>query len=185
MLVFRPSDYSELAGSLATVAIASLGGPLTAGGAALAEVVKHTQARYEAGAPTRDLRRHVTMEIRQWAESERFTSEQIELGLALATETTARFGLDIDTIAALQFDPAKASKQVREAARAQDSHWGTEDHYEIAARGIEWTYRVLIRQFRANEPLLLPAIQALRRSIDDYATRPRQWGEAPRPHWWI
>ena len=105
MLVFRPSDYSELAGSLATVAIASLGGPLTAGGAALAEVVKHTQARYEAGAPTRDLRRHVTMEIRQWAESERFTSEQIELGLALATETTARFGLDIDTIAALQFDP--------------------------------------------------------------------------------
>ena len=32
----------------------------------------------------------------------------------------------------------------------------------------------MIRQFRANEPLLLPAIQALRRSIDDYATRPRQ-----------
>jgi hypothetical protein len=73
--VVSSSDYSELAGSLATVAIAFLGGPLAAGGAALAEVVKHTQARYEAGAATRDLRRQVTVEISRWAKSENFAAE--------------------------------------------------------------------------------------------------------------
>jgi hypothetical protein len=116
LLVLRSSDYSELAGSLATVAIASLGGPLAAGGAALAEVVKHAQARYEAGAPTRDLRRQVTVEIRQWAENERIASEEVQRGLALATETIARFGLDVDAIATLQFDPGKVSRRVQEAA---------------------------------------------------------------------
>ena len=70
LLVFESSDRSQLAGSLATVAIASLGGPLPAAGAAVAQVVKHAQARYDAGAPARDLRRHVTAEIRRWAEGE-------------------------------------------------------------------------------------------------------------------
>jgi hypothetical protein len=178
LLVFRSSDYSELAGSLATVAIASLGGPLAAVGTALAEVIKHAQARYEAGAPTRDLRRQVTVEIRQWAESEKLASEEVQLGLALATETVAQFGLDVDVIAGLQFDPGEVSRRVREAAQAKDSYWGTEDHYEVAARGIEVTYRVLIRQFKASEPLLLPAMQALRGSIDDYAARVEAMGQS-------
>jgi hypothetical protein len=176
LLVVSPGDYSELAGSLATVAIASLGGPLSAGGAALAEVVKHTQARYEASAPTRDLRRQVTVEISRWAKSENFAAEDVQLGLALATETVAQFGLDVDAIAALQFDPAKVSRRVREAAQARDSYWGTEDHYEVATRGIEVTYRVLIRQLNASEPLLLPAIKALRDSIDDYTARVKAMG---------
>jgi hypothetical protein len=150
LLVSRSGDYSELAGSLATVAIASLGGPLSVAGAALAEVVKHAQARYEAGASTRDLRRQVTIEIRQWAASERFAPGEIELGLALAAETVAQFGLDVDAIAALQFDPMVASRRVLAAAKAKDSYWGTENHYEVAAGGIEVTYRVLIQQFRAS-----------------------------------
>jgi hypothetical protein len=138
--VVRSSDYSELAGSLATVAIASLGGPLAAGGAALAEVVKHTQARYDAGAPTRDLRRHVTEQINLWAKSEDLATEDVQLGLALATKTVAQYGLDRDAIASLQFDPAKVSRRVQQAAQARDAYWGTEKHYEVAERGIEVTY---------------------------------------------
>jgi hypothetical protein len=175
LLAFRSGDYSELAGSLATVAIASLGGPLSAAGAALAEVVKLAQARYDAGAPTRDLRRQITAGIRTWAQAERFDPNDIQLGLALATETVARFGLDQDAIAALRFDPEEASTRVLEAAKAGESRWETENHYEVAKRGIRETYRVLIKQLRASEPVLLPAIQALRSNIDELLPGPRLW----------
>ena len=178
--VVRSGDYSVLAGSLATVAIASLGGPVSAAGAALAEVVKLAQARYEAGVPTRDLRRHLTADIRQWAEGEKLAPEEVRLGLALATESVARFGLDYDEIAALNFDPHGASKKVIEAAKASDKHWGTENHYEVAARGIAETYHVLIRQFRASEKILLPAIQVLRGSIDEYAARVETLGRSTK-----
>jgi NACHT domain len=169
--MFRSSDYSELAGSLATVAIASLGGPMSAVGAVLAGVVKHAQAGYEVAAPTRDLRRQVSAGMRQWAESEKFTTEQVNLGLALAVESVARFGPDASVIAALNFDPQGASRRVLDQAMAQDSYWGKEDHYEVAARAIKETYRILIEQFQASEKVLLPAIQALRSSIEDYTSR--------------
>ena len=169
--MLKSSDYSELAGSLATVAIASLGGPMSAVGAVLAGVVKHAQGRYEASAPTRDLRRQVSSGIRQWADSEKLTTEEVNCGLALAVQSVARFGPDIDVIAALNFDPQKASRRVLDGARAADSYWGTEDQYEVATRAVEETYRILIEQFRASEKVLLPAIQAMRDSIDDYASR--------------
>src|SRR5450756_1635580 len=121
--MFRSSDYSELAGSLATVAIASLGGPLLGARAVLAEVVKHAQARYEAAAPTRDLRRQVSLGIMQWAESEKFTTEEVNCGLALAVRSVARFGPDVNAIAALNIDPREASRRVLDRARAEDSYW--------------------------------------------------------------
>ena len=108
--MFRSSDYSELAGSLATVAIACLGGPMSAVGAVLAGVVKHAQAGYEAAAPTRDLRRQVSSGIRQWADSEKLATDEVNRGLALAVEWVARFGLDVTAIAALNFDPQEASR---------------------------------------------------------------------------
>jgi hypothetical protein len=40
------------------------------------------------------------------------------------------------------------------------------------------TYGVLIRQFKASEPLLLPAIQALRSDINDYAARIEAMGRS-------
>lgn len=170
--VSRSSGNAELAGSLATVAIASLGGPLAAGGAALAEVVKHARARYDTDASTRELRKRVTEEIALWASRESFTSDDIRLGLALATETVARFGLEVHVIADLQFDPVAVSMRVLEAGRADDRrYWGTEPHYDIAARAITVTYSILIRQFKANQPLLLPTIQALRASIEEFAHR--------------
>jgi hypothetical protein len=141
-------------------------------------VVKHAQARYDAGAPTRDLRRHVTAGIRQWAEGEGFASDEVKRGLALATETVARLGLDHDAIAALKFDPEKASRQVLESAKAKDSYWGMENHYEVATRGIKETYRALIEHLRARETVLLPAIQAVRGSIDDYVARVEALGRS-------
>ena len=56
------------------MAIASLGGPMSAVGVVQAGVVKHAEAGYEAAAPTRDLRRQVSSGIRQWAGSEKFTT---------------------------------------------------------------------------------------------------------------
>jgi hypothetical protein len=178
-LVFRSGDYSELAGSLATVAIASLGGPVSAVGAVLAGVVKHAQAGYEASGPTRDLRRQVSAGIRQLAESENLATAEVNLGLALAVESVARFGPDVTAIAALNFDPQEASKQVLDRAKAADWRWGNGDsQYEVAARVIEETYRILIEQYRASEKVLLPAIQALRSSIDDYTSRLEALGQS-------
>jgi hypothetical protein len=171
MPVSRSSDYSVVAVSLATVAIASLGGPVPAAGAALAEVVKRAQARYETGSPTRDLRRQVAATVEAWAASEQFTADEVRLGLALATETMARYGLEYGQIAELNFDSEAVAARVLKAARAGDRRWGLEDHYEVAARGIAVTYRVLVQQIRASESILLPAIQALRGSIDDHAAR--------------
>jgi hypothetical protein len=108
--------YPELAGSLATVAIASLGGPLAAVGAGLAEAVKHAQAAYAANAPLWDLRRRVTDEIRRWADGEKVAAKDVELGLALATKTVAKLGVDHDAIAELRFDPGEVAKRVTDAA---------------------------------------------------------------------
>jgi hypothetical protein len=176
------SDHGKLAGSLATVAIGSLGGPLTAAGAALTEVVKHLQARHEANAPIRALRTQVESDITEWGKRQRFLSEDVEHGLEIATQSVARFGLDVDAIAALQFDPEKVSRRVQEAAQAHDSYWGRagqrEDKYEVAERAIRVTYSGLIRQFKVSEPLLLPAIQALRGSIDGYVAQAEALGRS-------
>ena len=162
---------SELAGSLATVAIASLGGPLPAVKATLGEVVKHARARYEANAPLRELHRQVEDAVNAWAQGERLPDEVVELGLALATESVARFGLVPADMAALNFDAEKVSDQVLDKARAADRYWGREDHYGVAERGVRSAYGVMMRQFQASEPILLPAIQALRAGLDNALSR--------------
>lgn len=96
----------------------------------------------------------------------------------MAAETVARFGLDHDAIAVLNFDPQEASTRVRDAAKADDPYWATESHCEVAERGSQVTYRVLIQQLRASEKVLLPAIQALRGRIDDYAARVEALGRS-------
>ena len=167
----RSRDYSGLAGSLATVAIAALGGPLSFAAAVLTEVVKLAQARYEAGAPMRDLHRQVTTEIERWADGAEFTREEVKQGLRLAAETVARSGLDEDAIATLNFNPEAVSKRVLAAAKVGDRYWGSEDHYEVAERGIAVTYRALIGQMRGKEPVLIPAVRALRDTLDEIAAR--------------
>jgi hypothetical protein len=165
------SDIARLAGQLATVAIAVLGGPTRAAGTALPEVSKRAQARYEATASTRELRRQVSAAVEQWAATVRFDPQTLRIGLVQAIQTLARFGLDYQGVADLKFSPEAAAARVIGAARASDRYWGLENHYVVAERGIAATYRVLIHQLRASEPALLPAIQTLRSRIDDDIAR--------------
>ena len=100
-----------------------------------------------------------------------FSQQDIELGLETATWTIAGFGLDQRAIAQTNYDPDQVSRRVIAAGRSNDSYWGTEPHYHLAEVAIAVTYRALIEQLQSNEPVVLPAVQALRHSIDDYAAR--------------
>ncbi|MCM3689053.1 NACHT domain-containing protein [Kocuria rosea] len=171
------SRSSALAGSLATVAIAALGGPLAMGGAALEEVVKYAQARYEEGDQSRQVRKKVTEAITRWARTEGFTDEEVERGLTLATETVARFGLSNKVLAELRFDPARAANQVVASAREKDRHWGTENHYEVAARSIQETYEALINQLQADHDVLIAVSQAFHDRFDAHAAAAKNLAE--------
>jgi WD40 repeat protein len=163
---------------LATVAIAALGGPLSVTSAALSEVVKHAQQKYDESEPARNLQKNVTQRITQWAKAEGLDKSDVESGLDEAAWTIARYGVDSRTIADLHFDPDRAAKQVIARRRSNDSLWGTEAHYQVAERAIQITYRALIDQLEQAEPVVLPAVQALRDSIDDYATKTVALGDA-------
>ena len=166
-------DVARLAGSLATVAIASLGGPVPMAGAALTEVVKAARAGYQAGAETRQLRQQVSESVHGWAKGERLDPDVVKSGLTQATWTMASVGLDYDDLANLKLDPEKAANEVVRRAQDRDRFWDreVEAHYAVAERGITATYRVLIAQLRAKEPVLLPAILAVRTQVDEYFAR--------------
>lgn len=125
------SAQSKLAASLATVAIAALGGPLVLSRTALAEVVKHAQSLYEQNDESRQITRRVTGAVTAWAAGENL-SREVDLGLELAAETVARFGLSTDALAELGFDAAAAAGAVVVAASRDDAAWETEAHYAVA-----------------------------------------------------
>jgi hypothetical protein len=152
----------ELAQSLAAVAIAALGGPLPAGQVALAQVVKHAQVWLTRDAETRELRQQVAVQIQYWAGSEHLDPEAVRLGLAVAVELAAEYGLDAEQIADLDFDPDAVAKHVMDAAHARDRYWGTESHYGVAERAIEVMYRELVSRFQFSQEAVLPAVRATR-----------------------
>ena len=92
LLVLRSRDYSQLAGSLATVAIALLAARCRRLGLPWPRWSSTVQARYEADAPTRDLRKQVTAAIRGGRRVRSSTYKTSNFGLALAAETVARLG---------------------------------------------------------------------------------------------
>lgn len=163
------SGRSNLAASLATVAIAALGGPIILTRTALEEVVKHAQSLYDQNDESRQISRRVSEAVKAWAVSENLAKD-VDLGLELAAETVARFGLSTDRLAELSFEAAAAAGAVVAAARADDPKWGTEDHYAVAVRAIGVTYEALIAQLRANEGTAVALFLTLRKSIEDYAT---------------
>ncbi|MDP9696773.1 UNVERIFIED_ORG: hypothetical protein J2X79_004356 [Arthrobacter globiformis] len=132
-------------------------------------MVKYAQAQYEESDQARQVRRKVAEAISLWANSEGFTNEEAELGLALATETVALHGLSNEALAELRFDPKQAADKVVTSARENDPYWGTENHYQVAARGIEVTYDALIKQLQASHDVLIPVFQALHDLIDTRA----------------
>jgi hypothetical protein len=169
--IWLMSRQSDLAGSMATVAIAALGGPLFVGRAALAEVVKYAQSRYDENEQSRQIRRQVAGAVVAWAASEKLARDDVDLGLALGAEKVTRFGLSTDKLAGLGFDPVLATEAVVAAAKAEDSRWGIEDHYVVAVRAIGVTYEALIAQLRDREDTAISVFLALRGSIEDCAAR--------------
>ena len=137
MSVGDSQNVSTLSGALATVAIASLGGPLPAAGVALGQVVKFAQSRYLAGADSRELRRGVQDTIKAWAQSEHISDDDRRIGLTLAADVTGKHGADWDTIARLSFDAARVTNAVVKHAEVADSRWGSEPHYGVAERAIQ------------------------------------------------
>jgi hypothetical protein len=153
------------------VAIASLGGPLFVARAALAEVVKYAQSRYEENEQSRQIRRQVADVLGAWADSEQLNGEDVDLGLALAAEIVSRFGLSTDELAELGFAPAAAAEVVVGKAKSNDPNWGTEDHYAVAVRAIGVTYEALMTQLRASDAAVISSFLALRNSISHWAAR--------------
>ena len=162
-------DRSALAGSMATIAIACLGGPIAGGSAALGELVKLAQARYQRNSPARELHRQVTAGIQVWAASQRLGPE-VDLGLDLAVSTIAEHGMDTAGIAEALFDPATVTRCVVASAKATDPLWGTEAHYAVAERAIAETYAHLVEHLRDQEPVMIPVIQELRDALDHRLT---------------
>ena len=170
----RSREYAPLAGSLATIAIAALGGPLPAvATAGLSEFVTFARGRYERNALTRDLQREVEVAILVWVEGgAEFKEVGVgKLGLTQAAWVIARFGVSDRRSADLGYSAGPAAREVISAAKRDDQYWGTEDHYLVAEAAIRCTYEGLYRQLRSEERVLIPAIQSLRGDISAHAQR--------------
>lgn len=116
------SKQSDLAGPLATVAIATLGGPLLVVRAGLGEVVKYAQSRYDESEQPRQIRRQVAGAVSRWADSEKLSDSAVDLGLALAAENVARYGGH--RVRGRPRDPPQLAGQV---PRGQRRHGGGSD----------------------------------------------------------
>ena len=166
----KSSDYSELAGALATVAIAALAGPIPAASVALSQLVKQLQARFERDESTRNLRRQLSLEIRQWAKAEKFSTETVENGLTFATLTVQNFGVTDDEVARLNYDAKAAWRTVRSKFKAAGRRWGPDDYYEVAQRAIVRLYELLVKDYQGQNPVLFPAIRAVHDAVADSAS---------------
>ncbi|NVM98405.1 NACHT domain-containing NTPase [Arthrobacter sp. SDTb3-6] len=165
------SKSRELVLALASVGIASLGGPLSIFRAVLNEAIKYGQNKHEGNEQTREVHKQVVRAISAWAASEHFDTEVIDRGLKLAAASIASFGLDAQALAAVNFDPKYAASKVVNAAKSKDESWGLEDHYYVAVRGIEVTYEALVEQYEIRQGMLLPAVRALWSGIESYAAQ--------------
>ena len=91
--------------------------------------------------------------------------------------TVATYGADTERIARLGRDAGAAAAAVLVTAKANGSRWGEEGHYAIAERCVLVTYRVLIDQLKADAPVLLATIQALREELAVVAERGHAQGQ--------
>jgi len=167
----RGVDGLSVASSLATVAIAALGGPVAAGGAALREVVKHAEGMYRSHQQATKLQRQVAEAIRGWAAGEQVN--EAGPGLDLAVRVIAGYGASAEESATLRYDSGRAAELV--ATRAAEGRYGelakydATDYVVVAKAAIRETYAALYRQLR-EDAQLLPAIVVLlkdsRRSLE-------------------
>ena len=171
--MLESKQRAELAGALATVALASLGGPLSATGAALGQGVKLARAKYETGGPARDLERAVAAGVEQWAQGEQFAPDEVALGLVTAAEAVRACGASTQEMADQRFDPDRISSTVIARARARDPHWDPllERHYAAAEQAVRITYALLAPSARDQPDGLSAAVTSARTETERFASR--------------
>ena len=162
----RSAAFSQGAQSLAAIAIASLGGPVPAVGAALSELVKFGRVRFDSSANERDLWGAVVLQVEAVAESERIGTESVQVGLDTATAAVAKHGPTLAELIEMNFDAAAAARVVIADARGEDRYWGSERHYAVAERAIGAVYAGLKRQHTDREPTLVACIGWLHGRLD-------------------
>ncbi len=159
----------------AAVAVASLGGPVAGGKAAVGELIKHGLRSWQQDAQTRELREDVANAVRGWARGERFDEAPVRLGLELAGEVFAATEVGKGRIAQLDFDPAAVTKAVLNPEKGSDPYWDVkephqpEDHYLVAERAIAVMVGVLVSRVRDDDPVLAVAVERLRATQSDLA----------------
>ena len=160
------SRKSDLAESVALVAIGSLGGPGAAAGVATKEVAKHLKKAYDGRSADPGAvavtRLHET--IRTAASAGEVTADAVDRGLMLAQDVIAAAGMTTTGMAQWGYDPAKIATEVIAVGRAREPvAWGGEVHYEIAERTIRETYAVLVEL--AQQDATLSLVLALWRDV--------------------
>jgi tetratricopeptide (TPR) repeat protein/uncharacterized membrane protein (UPF0136 family) len=160
-----------VASSLATVAIASLGGPVAAGGAALRELVKHAEAAWRINEQATLLHRQVTGAITGWAAREHL--QDMDQGLDLAVNVIAGYGASAQESAVLRYDAEKAAQlAVARAAKgryAELTKYAVEDYVVVAKAAVRETYAAMYRQLGRDEkvlPAIIVLLEESRRSWD-------------------
>lgn len=174
----RSATYSQGAESLATIAIASLGGPVPAVAAALTELVKLGRARFDSDADERDLWRAVVLQVEAVAESERVPAASVQVSLDTATAAVAKHGPTLAELTEMNFDANAAARAVKTRARKDDRYWGTEPHYAVAERAIDAVYAGLVQQHTNREPTLVACIGWLHGRLNFLATRQQATAES-------
>ncbi|MBO1741400.1 NACHT domain-containing NTPase [Leifsonia sp. TF02-11] len=163
------SKRSELAGSLAQVAISALGGPAVLVRTALSEGAKHAQSHFEEKEQAREVRKRVADALDAWASGEGISPDDLAAGLSRADDIVRDFGLDFQGIADLDFDADRVSSAVLDAATSADPSSELDSVQVLATRAVRETYAVLIAQLRAKNETSIALFLSLQRRFDELA----------------
>ena len=163
------SKRSELAGSLAQVAISALGGPAVLVRTALSEGAKHAQSHFEEKEQAREVRKRVADALDAWASGEAISPDDLAAGLSRADDIVRDFGLDFQGIADLDFDADRVSSAVLDAATSADPSSELDGVQVLATRAVRETYAVLIAQLRAKNETSIALFLSLQRRFDELA----------------
>ncbi len=153
----------------ATVAVASLDGPVAGGRALVGELIKRGAGAWQQGAEARELQRRVREAVSGWAREEKIDETTLRLGVELAGEVFATCNVDNRRIAQLGFDPQVVGDAVLACGKATDRYWGGEEHYAVAEKAIRVMVGVLVPQVRDDQALMSVVIEQSQQSRSELA----------------
>ncbi|OFT65039.1 hypothetical protein HMPREF3159_01355 [Brachybacterium sp. HMSC06H03] len=163
----------RLAETLGAAAIAAASGvPLDV--TTFAAAVPYIGEALDARSSTKRLRRAVTEDLTNWAESEGL-SEYLEQGIEIAMFAIARHGLQVHVLRRCSFDVERISESIINEVRGHDHGWGCAqgselDGVHVVARGaVHAVVTTLVRQEHRVEGEILPVLaDALKAQAERY-----------------